>query len=155
MVAENETQLTEDGMTWLKQEIRELRDERIPELAQAVQTSAEDGDLTDNSDWEASKDEYVRAEQRLADLELALSQATPAKSAANGMIGIGSRVTVSTTSGEEFTWLLVNPIELSVSDDRISAESPVGHALSGKSVGSTASVTAPEGEVTYTVVAVN
>ena len=155
MAAEIETQLTEDGMVWLKQEIRELRDERVPELAQAVQTSAEDGDLTDNSDWEASKDEYVRAEQRLADLELALAQATPAKGAANGMIGIGSRVTVSTTAGEEFTWILVNPIELSVSDDRISAESPVGRALSGKSAGSTASVTTPEGEVTYTVVAVN
>ena len=155
MVAEIETQLTEEGLTWLKQEIQELRDERLPELAQAVQTSAEDGDLTDNSDWEASKDEYVRAEQRLADLELALAHATVAAGTANGVIGIGSRVTVSTTDGEEFTWMLVNPLELSISDDRISAESPVGRALSGKSAGSRASVTTPEGEVTYTVVAVN
>jgi len=155
MAAGIETQLTEEGMAWLKEEIRELRDERLPELAQAVQTSAEDGDLTDNSDWEASKDEYVQAEQRLADLEFALEHATPAAGAANGVIGIGSCVTVSTTAGEEFIWMLVNPIELSVSDDRISADSPVGRALSGKSAGSTASVTTPEGEVTYTVVAVN
>ncbi len=43
MAAGIETQLTEEGMAWLKEEIRELRDERLPELAQAVQTSAEDG----------------------------------------------------------------------------------------------------------------
>ncbi len=155
MAVNHETQLTPAGLTWLQREIQELRDERLPELAQIVQTSAEDGDLTDNSEWEASKDEYIQAEQRLADLELILSHVRAVEGPRDGAIGIGTRVTVKTAAGEESTWILVNPIELPVSDDRISIESPVGKALNGKTIGDSASVTTPDGEVTYTVIAVN
>lgn len=155
MAAEIDTLLTEEGIAWLKQEIGELRDEKLPELEGIVQASAQDGDLNDNSEWEASKDEYVQAQERLEDLELLLAHAKLPTPDENGAIVIGSRAAVRTAAGEEFTWVLVNPVELAVSDDRISIESPVGQALMGKTTGDSASVTTPEGDVTYTVVAVN
>jgi len=155
MAAEIDTVVTEEGIAWLKAEITDLRDEKLPELEGIVQASAQDGDLNDNSEWEASKDEYVQAQQRLEDLELLLAHAKPPTPDENGAIVIGSRVAVRMDAGEEFTWVLVNPVELAVSDDRISIESPVGQALLGKSAGDSTSVVTPEGNVTYTVVAVN
>jgi len=155
MAAEIDTLLTEEGIAWLKQEIDELRDEKLPELEGIIQASAQDGDLNDNSEWEASKDEYVQAQERLEDLELLLAHAKLPTPDENGAIVIGSRAAVRTAAGEEFTWVLVNPVELAVSDDRISIESPVGQALMGKTTGDSASVTTPEGDVAYTVVAVN
>ncbi len=148
--------LTEEGKHWLEREIQTLREEKIPELDAIVLQSAQDGDVTDNSEWEESKDELAQAQRRLGELEQILAGAQIiAPGSPDGVVDVGSRVTVRPASGDDFTWQVVDPIELAVSDERISLDSPVGRALLGKRVDDSASVRTPEGDVTYTVVAVN
>jgi transcription elongation factor GreA len=154
--ARTHIRLTEEGKRWLEQEIQTLRNEKIPELEAIVLQSAQDGDMTDNSEWEESKDELARAQRRLEELGqvLASAQIITAGSV-DGVVDVGSRVTVRPVSGDDFTWQVVDPIELPVADERISADSPVGRALLGTRVGDSASVRTPDGDVTYTVVAVD
>ncbi|HWV35343.1 MAG TPA: GreA/GreB family elongation factor [Thermomicrobiales bacterium] len=156
MAAGAELQLTAAGMAWLQQEVQRLRDERVPELFNALKESEGGGDIVDNSDWESTEDELVRAQQELAKLEAALAQATilPPRHG-DQTIDIGSRVTVKAVDGEQLSWLLVNSLELPVSDDRVSIDSPVGLALRGKRAGDSATVQTPDGDDTYDIVAVD
>lgn len=155
MAASSSMKITAEGAALLRDELRELTDERLPELQQIVQASAEDGDLTDNSEWEESKDELARAEQRIEEIRAVLDTYEVVERASGDTVGIGSTVTVRAADGEEITWTLVSPIEVFVSEDRISADSPVGSKLMGTKAGDSIAVTTPSGDVAYTVLAVN
>lgn len=72
----------------------------------------------------------------------------------DGVIGLGSEVTLQADDGEVETWVLVSPQEAKTVDGRISTESPVGRALVGRRVGESATVVTPGGSMRYTVVAV-
>ena len=147
--------ITAEGAAQLREELRELTDERLPELQQIVQASAEDGDLTDNSEWEESKDELARAEHRIEESRVVLDTYDVVERPDGETVDIGSTVTVRAADGEEITWIVVNPIEVFVSEDRISADSPVGSKLIGTKAGDSIAVTTPSGDVAYTVLAVN
>lgn len=155
MAASSSMKITAEGATLLRDELRELTDERLPELQQIVQASAEDGDLTDNSEWEESKDELARAQQRIDEIQAVLDTYNIVESTGRDTVDIGSTVTVRAADGEELVWILVNPIEVFVSEERISADSPVGSKLMGTRAGDSIAVTTPSGDVSYTVVAVN
>jgi transcription elongation factor GreA len=147
--------ITAEGADRLRAELRELLDDRLPELQQIVQTSAEDGDLTDNSEWEESKDELARAQHRIDEIRTVLDTYTLLDGPGGDRVALGSTVTVRADDGEEIVWILVNPIEVFVSEERISIDSPVGRALLGKQAGETIAVVTPGGEASYTVLAVN
>jgi transcription elongation GreA/GreB family factor len=155
MTAHSSMKITAAGAAKLRDELRELTDERLPELQQIVQASAEDGDLTDNSEWEESKDELARAQQRIDEIQAVLDTYDVVDTGSGDAIGIGSTVTVRANDGEEITWTLVNPIEVFLSEERISSDSPVGRKLMGAKPGDTIAVTTPSGDAAYTVIAVN
>jgi transcription elongation GreA/GreB family factor len=155
MPASSSMKITAEGAARLRAELQELLDDRLPELQQIVQTSAEDGDLTDNSEWEESKDELARAQRRIDDIRAVLDTYTILDGAGGESVELGSTITVRADDGEEIVWILVNPIEAFISEDRISVDSPVGRALLGTRAGSTVAVATPGGEASYTVLAVN
>ena len=147
--------LTEAGKTRLEEELLDLRNRRRPELHERIQEATESGDVSDNAEYEELKDEWAMLEARIGELEQTLERAVIVeKPSEDGVIGIGSEVTLRADDGEVETWVLVSPQEAKTGDSRISTDSPVGKALMGCRVGESATVVTPGGSMRYTVVAV-
>ena len=145
--------LTPVGKARLEDELRTLVTVKKPELTARIQEATEHGDVSDNSEYEAIKEEYVLIEARIHELEQTLDHAEVIESAdADGSVRLGSRVTLRTDDGEEETWILVSPEEANTQDGSISTESPVGRALMGCRVGQSADVKTPAGTMVYTVI---
>lgn len=147
--------LTEVGKNRLEEELLDLRSRRRPELHERIQEATESGDVSDNAEYEELKDEWAMLEARIGELEQTLDRAVIVeKPSEDGLIGLGSEVTLRADDGEVETWVLVSPEEAKSGDGRISTQSPVGQALMGCRVGESATVTAPGGAMRYTVVKV-
>jgi transcription elongation factor GreA len=155
MSTERKVRLTPEGKARLQKELDQLRKERLPELSRLIQESTGDGDISDNSEYEEMKDEYMYLENRVYELENILDNAEVIEAGAgDGSVQLGSSVTVRDEDGIEERWLIVDSAEASSSESRVSSDSPVGKALMGCRAGDTATVETPGGPYTYTIVAV-
>ena len=144
--------LTPSGKIKLQEDLAQLRDVRLPELTDRIQTSNEEGDISDNSEFEELKDEMMRVEARIAEIEFNLLHATIVERDGNaGEVGFGSTVTIKDQDGYVETWTLVSHQEQDTRRGTISTESPVGKALMGKKIGESAEVETPAGIFVYTV----
>ena len=144
--------LTPAGKIKLEEDLALLRDVRLPELTERIQNSNEEGDVSDNSEFEELKDEMMRVEARIAEIEFNLLHAKIVeKEESDGTVGFGSTVTIKDEEGYVETWTLVSHQEQDTRRGTISTESPVGMALMGKKVGESASVSTPGGIIVYTV----
>ncbi len=144
--------LTPAGKLKLEEDLAFLQNVRLPELTERIQQSNEEGDVSDNSEYEDLKDELVRIEARIAELEYNLQHAQIVeKAAGSGEVGFGSTVTIRDEDGTVETWTLVSSQEQDTRRGTISTESPVGIALMGKKVGESAEVATPVGTIVYTV----
>lgn len=147
--------LTEPGKARLEEELQDLRHRRRPELHDRIQEATESGNVSDNAEYEELKNEWAMLEARIHDLEQTLERAAIIeKPPQDGVIGLGSEVTLQDDDGEVETWVLVSPQEAKSVDGRISTQSPVGQALVGRRVGESATVVTPGGSMRYTIVAV-
>ena len=154
MSTERIVQLTAVGKARLEDELVELR-ERRRELYRNVQDANTNNEASDSSEYEEIKDDLVYTEARVRDLEKLLETAAVIEEGSpDGVVALGSHVTVTFDDGETETWVIVSPEEASAIDGRVSTESPVGQALLGARDGDTISVLTPGGEVAYTVVSV-
>ena len=144
-------QLTSAGKERLKEELEHLRDVKRPQLAERIEVANEDGDVSDNSEYEDMKEELIMADRRIQELEYLLATAEEIEPAEDGTVGLGSKVTLVGSDGEEATWILVDPAEADTRNGSISTDSPVGHAVMGKRKGDSATVDTPGGEIVYTV----
>lgn len=155
MVKDRTVRLTAAGKTRLEAELTFLRTQRRPALAERIHQAGEEGDVSDNSEYEELKDEWAMVEARIRDLEQTLDRAEVIEaSPPSGVVGLGSRVTLRAEDGEEETWVLVSPEEANSPQGAISTESPVGRALVGCRPGDSPTVTTPGGSMVYTVVSV-
>lgn len=144
--------LTPAGKQKLEEDLANLRTVRLPELTRRIQSSNEEGDVADNSAYEELKDDLVRMEQRIAEIEFNLGHARIVdKEGANGKVGFGSTVTIRDPEGLSETWTLVSSQEQDTRRGTISTESPVGVAMMGKGVGDSFEVRTPVGAIVYTV----
>lgn len=147
--------LTEVGKTRLEEELLDLRTRKRPELHERIQEATESGDVSDNAEYEELKNQWAMLEARIGDLEQTLDRAVIVeKPSEDGVVGLGSEVTLRADDGEVETWVVVSPQEAKSGDGRISSQSPVGQAVMGCRVGETATVVTPGGSMRYTVVAV-
>lgn len=153
MSKERTVRLTPTGKARLEDELHTLVTVKKPDLAVRIQEATEHGDISDNSEYEALKEEFVLVEARIHELEQTLDHAEViAPASTDGAVGLGSRVTLRSDDGEEETWILVSPEEAHTSDGSISTESPVGRSLVGRRIGDSAPVQTPAGTIVYTVV---
>jgi transcription elongation factor GreA len=152
MVRERTVQLTAAGKTKLEEELAHLINVKRPELADQIQESSDQGDLTDNPDYDAVKEEIVLTDARIQELEQMLERAEVIARPSTDSVGLGSTVTIRGDDGVEEKYTLVNHVEADIRDGSISTESPVGQALYGKRPGDSASVKTPGGVIVYTVV---
>ena len=146
--------LTPEGAVRLRDELRSLTEERRPEVVGRIRAAKELGDLKENADYTAAREEQSFLEGRIQAIEAQLRGAVIIETpAAGSRIGMGSTVTVESAL-EEVTYVLVGSAEADPANGRISAASPVGRALLGHGPGDDVVVRTPRGEVRYRVVSV-
>jgi transcription elongation factor GreA len=147
--------LSADGLERLRGELDELVRVRRPEVIERVRSARALGDLRENSEYAAAREEQSFLEGRIQQLEAHLRTAVVAEAGAHdGKVAIGSRVTVE-VEGEERELVIVGARESDAKAGRISYASPVGEALIGRLVGDEAVVRTPGGEVAYRVIAID
>ena len=135
--------LTEEGLTELKNEYEKLISVKRPAIIERIQKAREFGDLTENSEYDAAKDEQSFVATRIAELEQVLAKAHIIKpSEKTDFVVIGSTVVVEVDNQvDEFT--IVGTMEADPACKKISNESPVGAALLGVKVGEVVEVVTP------------
>lgn len=149
--------VTREGFERLTGELRELTDVKRPEIVAAVAEARSHGDLRENAAYDAARQDQAMIEKRIIELEGMLRNAKviDASSAANanGLIGVGSKVTVD-FDGEDEQYTLVGAIEAQPAAGLISTESPIGRQLVGKKAGDSSRVETPGGSMMLTIKAV-
>jgi transcription elongation factor GreA len=156
MVKDRTLKLTPAGKAKLEDELKHLVGKKLPELSTRIAESTEHGDVSDNSEYENVKEEYVLTEARIRELEQILERAEIVEhTEGESEIAFGTTVTIRDEDGVEETWTLVGPEEADTREGTISTESPVGQALVGRHVGESTSVKTPGGTIVYTVVRID
>lgn len=149
--------VTREGFDRLTAELRELTDVKRPEIVAAVAEARSHGDLRENAAYDAARQDQAMIEKRIGELEGMLRNARVIEVAApgdgNGLIGVGSKVTVD-FDGEDEQYTLVGAIEAKPAAGLISTESPIGRQLVGKRAGDSTTVETPGGSMTVTIKAV-
>ncbi len=141
--------LTEQGLKDLEEELEQLKTVKRKEMAEKIKVARSYGDLSENSEYDDAKNEQAIMEARIADIEVMLKNAKVIDESeiSNEHVHIGSKVKVyDNDMEEEIVYHIVSASEADPENDKISDESPVGHALMGKKVGEKAPVDLPNGE---------
>jgi transcription elongation factor GreA len=146
--------LTAEGAERMRVELRELTDVKRPEVIARIRTAKEHGDLKENAEYHAAREEQSFLEGRIQAIEARLRSAviTEAPAAGEGA-DIGSTLTVE-VDGLEAVYMLVGSSEANPAAGRLSIVSPVGRALVGARAGDEVAVETPRGQATYRVVKV-
>jgi len=147
--------LTKDGLADLKKEYEELAKVKRPEVVTRVSDARNQGDLSENAEYVAAREELSFIDGRIDELEELLKQVSliqEDKVHASG-VELGSEVTLK-ISGKEEVYRVVGEWEADPAEKKISHESPLGKALLGKKSGESVEVEAPAGKIHYTIVSV-
>ena len=146
--------LTEEGLEKLKKELQFLKVKERARIAQAIQEAREKGDLSENAEYDAAKEEQGHLEARIAKMEQTISNArlVDEKQVDSSKAYILSNVRVRNhKNGKEQTYTLVSAQEADLTQGRISVKSPIGKAFLGKSVGDVVEVDVPAGSITFEI----
>lgn len=145
-------QITEAGRKELESELAELKGRR-GEIATKIAEARDYGDLSENAEYDSAREEQGIVETRIAEIEDILMSAEIIKAKSINKIHVGC--TVQVEGQTKATYTIVGPVEADPMNGKISDESPLGLALMGKTVGETATITTPKGEITYTIVSIS
>lgn len=156
-----EVVVTREGYDKLEKDLEELRTEKRKEVAEKIKVARGYGDLSENAEYDAAKEEQAIVEARIADLEATLKVARIIDDSelSNDTVSIGMKVKIladgdDLEDAEEYD--ITGSTEADMSVNRISDESPVGAALIGTKVGDEVDVTLPNGSIiTYKVLEVS
>jgi transcription elongation factor GreA len=137
--------LTKEGLDKLAAELEELRTVRRAEVAERIKYAKDFGDISENAEYEAAKNEQGMLEGRILTLEMMVRNAVIIEQAeVGGVVQVGSTVEVKDEYGTQ-AFTIVGPAEVDVTSGRISMESPVGKALLGRRIGDKVQVQSPGG----------
>lgn len=146
-------QITSEGRKELESELAELKTRR-GEIADKIAAARDYGDLSENAEYDAARDEQGIVETRVAEIEDILLNAEELKPSKGDKVSLGSTVTLK-NDAKEMAYTLVGPVEANPLEGKISNESPIGQALLGKKVGESVNIVTPKGETTYQVAGIN
>ena len=153
-MAEKKNLMTYEGLKKLEDELQDLKVNRRKEVAQKIKEAREQGDLSENAEYDAAKDEQRDIEARIEEIEKVLKNAEVADDEFGaGVINLGSTVTVYDCEfDEELVFKLVGSTEAKSLENKISNEAPLGKALIGKAAGDEVEVETPSGIMKYKVI---
>lgn len=148
--------LTAEGVENLRQELDHLVNVKRPALADRLHKAIQQGDLSENADYIAAKEEQGFLEGRIQQVEAMLRKAVIIQEdAPTDEVALGGRVTVLEEGEDEMeTFRIVGPAEADPSNGKVSNESPLGRVLLGQRVGDTVTVEAPSGEIIFRIIAI-
>ena len=152
-----EFKITSLRLAELEKELNYLKTTREREIAAMIAEARSYGDLSENSEYDAAKNEQAKLYGRIAEIEDILSHAViiEDENEATGRVGLGCTVTVENEQGQQVAYKITgsqeaNPMEFKLSDD-----SPFGRAIVGKAAGETFTVNAPSGSYSMKVISVS
>lgn len=140
-------EISAEGKAEAERELAELRDVKRPAIVAAIKAAREEGDLSENAEYHAAREEQGHLESRIRTLENLLSTAEVTEAPRGGEVGVGSRVSFRDTgNGKVQDVTVVHRLEASIAEGKLSAESPIGQALMGGSAGEKVSLETPSGK---------
>jgi transcription elongation factor GreA len=147
--------LTREGLKKLQEELEYLRTVKRQEVAQRLHEAMEGGELIEDAEYEAAKNEQAFVEGRIQELEILLANARVIDEARpSEVVQVGSRVTIQEGDNEPEVYVIVGPAEANPRNGRISNESPLGRALMDRRAGDVVRVEAPGGSFTVKILKV-
>lgn len=154
----NKVPLTVKGAEKLRAELEELKTVVRPRIINAIATARAHGDLKENAEYHAAKEQQSFAEGRIKEIETKLSNAQiidVTKVDANGKVVFGATVELEELeSGSVVTYQIVGEDEANIKENRVSIGSPIARALIGKEVEDVVTVRAPSGDIEYEIMSV-
>ena len=149
-MAEKKNVVTYSGLKKIEEELQNLKVNKRREIAAKIKEAREQGDLSENAEYDAAKDEQRDIEARIEQLEAMLKNIEVEVD--TGVVGIGCKVVVYDYEfDEKIEYDIVGSSQADIMNNKISDESPVGMALKGAKVGEEVLVEAPDGEFKYRV----
>ena len=157
-MANKEIFLTSEGYLELEQELNYLQLEKRPKVINALKEARALGDLSENSEYDAARNEQEATENRIKQIEYSLEHAViiDDNQKENGVVGLGSTVILQ-YDGDDDTeeYRIVGSAEADPFNNKISNESPIAAAILNKKVGATVEVSSPDGVYKVKIVNVN
>ena len=154
----NKVPMTTNGAEQLKDELKKLKSVDRPKITKAIKEAREKGDLKENAEYHAAREQQSFNEGRIADIESKLSNSEiidVTKVSANGRVVFGSTVRLTNAEdGGEASYRIVGEDEADIKLGLVSVTSPIARALIGKNAGDFVVVVAPKGETEYEILAV-
>lgn len=156
MTKKDECLLTADGFLALEEELNELKTVKRPQIIEAIKDARAQGDLSENADYDAARNDQAVLEARIKELEYMIDNAKIIKGGEKGVVGLGSTIKISyIEDDEEEEYKIVGSLEANPFENRISNESPIGKAVLNKKVGDVVSVESPNGSYDVKILSID
>jgi len=156
MSEQKELFLTQEGLDELKKELDELIQVRRPEVINALKDARAQGDLSENAEYDAARNDQAIVESRIRELEAMIEKAVVITKVDTDVVSIGTKVTLEYVDDEEEEeYSIVGSSEADPFANKISNESPIAKAIMGLKVGSVVSVDSPNGKYDVKILAIN
>jgi transcription elongation factor GreA len=149
--------ITREGFENLKKELEFLRNTKRPKILLAIEEARAHGDISENAEYDAAKEEYQFLQKKIGEFEemIGQSEVVEIKKKTNGKVEFGCVISLKNLdTDEEVAYTLVGPYESDIEKGKIAMSSPLGRALLNKEVGDEVSFSAPGGERTYEIISI-
>jgi transcription elongation factor GreA len=150
----NVTYLTKEGLQELQEKLNDLKNVRRREIAEAIHTAKEQGDLSENAEYVNAKEEQQRVEMTISELENTLKHAQLIQETGTNEVSIGNEVTLK-FNGTTKTYRIVGSKETDPLAQKVSNESPLGKSLLGGKKGDKVIIPTPGGDKECVIVKIN
>ena len=155
MSKDNKIYITEEGLEELKRELEELKLVKRPEVINALKDARAQGDLSENAEYDAARNEQAVVESRIKELETKIEMAEIITKTDTDTVSLGSKVTLQYVDDDESEeYYIVGSSEADPFSNKISNESPIAKAILGLKVGEVVSVDSPNGKYDVKIVAI-
>lgn len=152
MTDQQTVSMTQQGYDALVLELSELKETKLPAAIQRVADARAHGDLSENSEYHAAREDLAVIYGRVEEIEFLIQRAEVIESVQNGTVNIGSQVIVEIEGQDgHHTFHIVGEWEADPTQRKISEKSPLGQALSGKKKGDRVELEVPAGKVIYSI----
>ena len=144
--------LTSEGFLELETELNRLKSEDRPRIIEAIKEARAQGDLSENADYDAAREEQAKIEARIQELEYMLEHAKIIEKVSGDVVQVGTTVTVKyVDDDEEEEYSIVGSMEADPFENKISNESPIGKALLGRKKNDIVDVETPGGMIQFKI----
>lgn len=155
-MTDNEVYVTEQGLADMKKELEYLKMEKRPAVIEALKEARALGDLSENAEYDAARNEQSETENRITTLEKQIEKAIIIKNVKTDKVSVGNTVELEyIEDGDKDTYTIVGIKEADPFSNKISNESPIAKAIMGAKAGDTVTVASPNGEYQVKVISIN